>query len=309
MILVHCNHRNIGEKWVKVIAEEFGHDQVCLSNDITDNEKIEIAICWKAPEKMLHAFPNLKLIQSLGAGVDHIFDGKNDVPNSKIARIIDPQLSEDMFEFVLSIVLNDLKGLTTYRDQQKQRLWKEKKYRVIKKVSIGILGLGVIGGFVAEKMSLHGFKTMGWSRSEKNISGVDCFSGPEALEVMLSQTDYLINLLPLTKETRGIINNSLLQKLKKGAYVINVGRGPHVVDEDLIKSIDKEQISGAALDVFHHEPLDSEHPFWGHHKILLTPHIASITNIKTAQQQVFENIRLFKNRQQIKNEVFADRQY
>ena len=309
MILVHCNHRNIGEHWVRVLAAEFSEYEVFLSSEVKDKEKIEIALCWKAPEKLLYEFPNLKYIQSLGAGVDHIFDNNNDVPNTKIARIVDPQLSEDMYEFILSIVLSDLKRVTEYRDQQKDKLWKELKYKGIKDVSLGILGLGEIGGHVATKMSILGFKTMGWSRSEKSIPGVDCFAGSEALEVMLSQSDYLINILPLTSETRGFINSNILAKLKEGAYVINVGRGPHVVDDDLLEAIDKDHIKGAALDVFHQEPLGIDHPFWNHPQILLTPHIASITNIKTAQKQVFDNIRLFKSKGEVNNEVFGDRQY
>lgn len=309
MILVHCNHRGIGKNWAKVLAEEFGVDQVVLSDEVVDKDAIEIAICWKAPERMLHDFPNLKLIQSLGAGVDHIFDADNNVPNARISRIVDPQLSEDMFEFVLSVLLNDLKGLTTYRDQQKSGIWKEHRYRTFKDIQIGVLGLGVIGRLVAKNLSGLGFQTMGWSRSEKEISGVDCFSGSEALEVMLSQTDYLINILPLTDKTRGIINRDLLNQLKKGAYVINVGRGPHVVDMDLIEAIDEGQISGATLDVFHKEPLDQDHAFWAHPKIFLTPHIASITNIKTAQKQVFDNIRMYKSHGTVNNEVFGDRQY
>ncbi|MCL4146746.1 UNVERIFIED_CONTAM: hypothetical protein GTU68_006149 [Idotea baltica] len=214
-----------------------------------------------------------------------------------------------MYEFILSILLNDLKRLTVYRDQQKLQLWKESSYRTINEVSIGILGLGVIGHMVAKKLSGLGFKTMGWSRSEKNITGVDCFSGPEALEVMLSQTDYLINILPLTNLTRGLINRQFLSSLKKGAYIINVGRGPHVVDEDLITSINHGHISGAALDVFHREPLEKEHPFWDHPKVLLTPHIASITNIATARRQIFDNIKLFQRKGEVNNEVFVDRQY
>jgi len=309
MILVYCNHRGIGKNWVEVLAKEFGENQVVLAGDVVDKSKVEIAICWKAPEKMLQEYPNLKMIHSLGAGVDHIFEGKNDIPGAKIARIVDPQLSEDMFEFVLSIVLNDLKRLTTYRDQQKEKVWKEKKYKSFKEVSIGILGLGVIGRLVAEKMSEMGFQVMGWSRSEKEIKGVDCFMGTEALEVMLSQADYLINILPLTDQTRGFLNADLFSKLKKGAYVVNVGRGPHVDDDELIEAIDRGHLSGAALDVFHQEPLDSTHPFWDHPKILVTPHIASITNIKTAQSQIFENVRLFRQNGDVKNEVFRGRQY
>lgn len=311
MILVHCRHRGIGKIWADLLTKEFGENQVVLSEDVTDEVKnqIEIAVCWKAPKNMFHAFPNLKLIHSLGAGVDHIFEGNNDVPGAKLARIVDPQLSEDMYEFVLSILLSDLKQLTIYRDQQKEKLWKEHKYRTFKDVSIGILGLGVIGRLVAERLAVLGFNVMGWSRSEKDISGVDCFAGPEALEVMLSMTDYLVNILPLTDQTTGFINADLLNKLKTGAYVINVGRGPHVNDVELLEAIDSNQISGAALDVFHQEPLDRTHPFWNHPKVLLTPHIASITNIETAQSQVFENIKLFREKGEVNNEVFGDRQY
>ncbi len=311
MILVYCIHRGIGKIWADILSQEFGEEQVVLSENVTENikDKVQIVVCWKAPHRMFHEFPNLKLIHSLGAGVDHIFEGDNAVPGAKIARIVDPQLSEDMYEFVLGILLSDMKRLTTYRDQQMNKEWKELTYRTCKDVTVGILGLGVIGRLVASKLSKMGFQVMGWSRSEKDITGVDCFSGPEALEVMLSKTDYLVNILPLTDRTRGFINKALLEQLKTGAYVINVGRGPHVNDKDLIDAIDENQISGAALDVFHQEPLDESHPFWSHPKVFLTPHIASITNIKTAQSQVFQNIRLFREKGEVNNEVFGDRQY
>jgi len=302
MILVHCNHLGIGKKWSKVLSEEFGEDQIVLSNEVTDKTKVEIAVCWKAPKKMFHDFPNLKFIQSMGAGVDHIFEGSNDVEGAKIARIVDPQLSEDMFEFILSVVLNDLKNLNKYREQQKNNFWKELKYRSFREVNVGILGLGVIGRLVAEKMASLGFNVLGWSSSPKEIKDVECFNGSEAF-------DYLINILPLTDITRGFFNKDLFSKCKQGAYFINVGRGPHVVDQDLLDALDNEHLSGAALDVFHEEPLSGDHPFWQHQKIMVTPHIASITNIKTAQQQIFQNIRMFKESGAVMNEVFRDRQY
>ena len=309
MILVYCSREKIAKNWVEAVAAEFGKDKVFLADDIKDPSKIEIALTWKAPEKMLHQFPNLKLIQSLGAGVDHIFDLKNAIEGTTISRIIDPQLSEDMYEFVLSIVLSRMKNLTIYRDRQRENIWKEKKYRSISEVKIGLLGLGVIGSFVAQRLTKVGFRCMGWSKSAKNIEGVESFVGELGLHEMLAQSDFLINILPLTTETRGFINLDLLKKLKEGAYVINVGRGPHVVDQDLLEAIDSGIISGAALDVFHQEPLPKDHSFWANENIMLTPHIASLTNIETARRQIFENIRRHLNGEEILNQVSIKKMY
>lgn len=309
MILVYCSREEIGKNWVKAVAAEFGEDKVFLKDDVADPKTIEIALSWKAPEKMLHNYPNLKLIQSLGAGVDHIFDKDNIVPGAKVARIVDPQLSEDMYEFVLAIILNKMKNLERYRDQQSSKVWKEKRYRSISDVKLGILGLGVIGSLVAKKLSAIGFDCMGWSGSNKNIEGVESYVGGDGLNDMLSQTDFLINILPLTNATRGFINLKLLQKIKKGAFVINVGRGPHVIDEDLLTAIEEGMISGAALDVFHKEPLPVNHPFWENENIVLTPHIASVTNIKTAREQIFENIRRYMNGKEVLNEVSVEKGY
>jgi len=294
MIGVYCSRTKIGGSWARALAREFGDDQVDLYPFVLP-ESIEFIACWKAPNRLFHSFPKLKVIQSLGAGVDHIFDGDNVVEQAEIARIIDPQLSVDMYEFALVTILADMKNLTLYRDQQKDKLWKERRYSTIPGTVISILGLGVIGSTVATKLSSLGFQVQGWSRSKKTIEGVQCYSGTGGLSEALSATDYLLNLLPLTNETRGFLNQSLFDKMKVGAYLINLGRGPHLVDEDLITALDREQLSGACLDVFHEEPLSKEHAFWDHPKVLITPHIASVTNIETARQQVFENIRRMKS--------------
>lgn len=295
--------------WLKAVAAELGEDKVFVHEDIKDKSQIEIALTWKAPMRMLQQYPNLKLIQSLGAGVDHIFDFDNVVEGAAISRIVDPQLSEDMYEFVLALILSKLKNLSTYRDQQSQGVWKEKRYKVISDIRLGIMGLGVIGSHVTKRLSDVGFQCMGWSRSEKEIDGISSYHGGDGLDKMLEQTDFLINILPLTNETRGIINLELIKKIKKGAYIINVGRGPHVVDEDILQAIEEGLVSGAALDVFHEEPLPQDHAFWSNEKIVLTPHIASITNIKTAREQVFENIRRYLNGEEVLNEVSVGKGY
>ena len=309
MILVHCSRTEVGQNWANALKKEFGDAQVVLSSDHFDKNEIDIAICWKAPNRMLHDFPNLKLIQSLGAGVDHIFDTDNAIPSAVISRIIDPQLSEDMYEFVLACILNDMKQLTHYRDQQNLNAWSVKPYRTISEVTVSVLGLGVIGTLVSTKLSALGFKVMGWSKSEKSIQNVQSFVGETGLDKMLGMTDYLVNILPLTDDTRSFINHSLLSKLKKGAYLINVGRGPHLVDNDLLQALEEELISGAALDVFHNEPLEKTNPFWSHPKVVLTPHVASITNIETARAQVFENIRRFQSGRPVLNQVSHSKAY
>ena len=255
-------------------------------------EEIEAAVCWSSHDMAeLRRYPNLRLICSMGAGVDHLLRPPGPPPGTPVARLVDVMLTTQMGEWVLLNTLRFHRQDLDYRAQQAARVWDELDAPVTAERRVGILGLGALGSHAAGMIRAAGFPVSGWSRRAKSIEGVTCFAGPEGLDAMVRQTDILVCLLPLTPATRGIIDAGLLARLPRGAFVINGARGGHVVDADLIAALDTGHIAGAALDVFEPEPLPAEHPYWAHPRVIMTPHAASITIPRSAAPQVVDNIR------------------
>ena len=253
---------------------------------------IEAAVVWTSHDMAeLRRYPNLKLIVSMGAGVDHLFRPPGPPPGVPVARLVDRRLTQAMTEWVLLNVLRFHRQDPEYRAQQATRVWEELPAPDTAERCIGILGLGELGSAVARALSGLGFPVMGWSRRQRDLAGVETFFG-KGLRSMIRRTDILVCLLPLTDATRGIIDADLLADLPHGAYVINGARGAHVVDADLLRALDNGHVAGAALDVFEPEPLPRDHPYWGHPRVFVTPHAASITIASSAASQVVENIHL-----------------
>ncbi|WP_246504188.1 2-hydroxyacid dehydrogenase [Plastoroseomonas arctica] len=255
-------------------------------------EAIEAAVCWSSHDMAeLRRYPNLKLICSMGAGVDHLLRPPGPPPGIPVARLVDTMLTTQMGEWVLLNVLRFHRQDLDYRAQQQARVWDELDAPVTATRSVGILGLGALGSHAAGMIRAVGFPVCGWSRRAKSLPGVTCFDGDAGLDAMVAQTDILVCLLPLTPATRGVIDARLLARLPTGAFVINGARGGHVVDADLLAAIDAGHIAGAALDVFEPEPLPTDHRYWSHPRVVMTPHAASITIPASAAPQVVENIR------------------
>jgi len=255
--------------------------------DVGRPEDIDYAIVWNHPAGVLKNFPRLKVIASYGAGVDHIIKDPNLPENVPITRFVDESLSHQMAEYVTGVIFNHRLRLTDYREYQAGGVWRPQDPRTGNQVCI--LGLGQIGSYVMTYLQKLGFSLSGWSRSEKNIPDAACYHGAAGLEDALKNADYIVNLLPLTPQTEAILDKYLFSKAKKGAYLINAGRGPHLHEEDLLHAISQGQISGACLDVFKTEPLDDMSPLWRHPKISITPHIASVTNIERLAGQLMDN--------------------
>lgn len=272
-------------------------------------EAVEFALCWKADAGILTNFKNLKVLQSVGASVDHILNHQTIQSDWVISRMVDTQLSQDMFEYLLAGVMMHLKNFERYHSFQKEKHWEQLPYRSMADTRITILGLGAIGQVVAQKFATLGFEVAGWARSIKKIDMVQCVSTRKDLNSVLNRTDILVNLLPLTDETKYILNEHLLVQLPVGAYLINAGRGEHLVEEDLIKLLNAKHLSGALLDVFQTEPLPKEHPFWNHASIRISPHVASLTNVQSAADLAAENYRRFKNNQPLLHIVSPKNQY
>lgn len=307
-ITIFSQGRNTS-RWAEALRERRPGLEVYTYPDTPAPEAVTFALAWNHPMGVFANFPNLKCIASTGAGVDHILRDP-DLPNgAQITRIVDDNLTQDMALFVCAQVLNHVRGLHDYKEAQQQRDWKQHRYLRTDDVVIGVMGMGVLGSHTAQQLSRLGFKVHGWSRTHKLMEGVGTYAGSEELDTFLNKANILVCLLPLTKQTANVLNKDTFSKLPKGAYVINVARGEHLVDEDLIDMLDSGHLSGASLDVFREEPLPAEHPFWGHPRINLTPHVASITDPASAVSQILENYDRLRHGEPLQNVVSQAKGY
>jgi glyoxylate/hydroxypyruvate reductase A len=256
-----------------------------------DLAEVDTIVMWGAQDlAALRAYPALRLIVSMGAGVDHLLRPPGPPPGVPVARLKDERLTQGMVEWVLLNVLRFHRQDPEYRALQAARMWEELPAPDTAARRIGILGLGEIGGAVARVLKGLGFPVMGWARTSKTMEGIETLHGSDGLDRLLPRADMLVCLLPLTPETRGILNSRTLSLLPRGAFLINGGRGGHQIQGDILAALDGGYLAGAALDVFEPEPLPTEHPFWAHPKVFMTPHAASITIPSSAAPQVVENI-------------------
>ncbi len=289
--------------WLDALRNAAPDVEIATYDQIQDKDKVLFALAWNHTKGIFKEYPNLKCISSMGAGVDHIMDDPDIPEQVKIVRIVDPLLSKDLSEFALAVTMNYMRGLTNYRMLQSQKTWKKRMYKRISDVRVGVMGTGEIGNHVANFLHTAGFSITGWGKNPGNQKEYKRFHGMDQLDEFLKTTNILICLLPLTPETRGILNKNNLGKLPQGAFLINLGRGPHVVDQHLIEMIDNGHLAGASLDVFDKEPLPESHPFWSHPAIQITPHVASITTPESVAPQIVENYRRAIRDEELLNQV------
>jgi glyoxylate/hydroxypyruvate reductase A len=265
---------------------------------------------FRPKPRYLKTLPNLKAVFSIGAGVDGFLADPDYPKHVPLVRFVEKGLAEEMAQFCVMHVLIHYRMQRDFDRAQAAGKWRQALLpKRPHETRVGILGLGEIGSVVAERLRPFGFTLLGWSRTRKQVEGVESFAGDDELPVFLSRTDILICLLPLTPQTRGILNAKLFAQLPKDAFVINVARGGHLVDADLIAALDSGHLSGAVLDVFHQEPLPEGNPFWVHPKVTVTPHIAAITEPRVAAQHVVDNIRRMERGEKLENVVDLKRGY
>jgi glyoxylate/hydroxypyruvate reductase len=236
---------------------------------------IPLAVAWNPPPDAFERYPNLQAVCSIGAGVDGILTCPSLRPGIDVVRVVDPLQAQMMAGFIAWHVIGHQRGFAVYRDQQRDRIWRPLRQRSAQTVPVGILGYGEMGRTVATHLALLGFPVMAWSRTAKSAaSPLRVFHGHEGLGAMLGETEVLVNLLPLTRETHGLLNRDLFGRMRRGGYLVQVGRGEHHVEDDLLAALESGQLAGAALDVFAVEPLPRTHPFWAHPNVVVTPHDA-----------------------------------
>ncbi|MEL6537299.1 MAG: glyoxylate/hydroxypyruvate reductase A [Bacteroidota bacterium] len=272
------------------------------------HDRITCAITWLHPEGSLASFPNLNLICSMGAGVDHMLADSLMPEGIPITRIVDPALAWSMSNFVITAMLNYHRNWEHFRDQQKVKRWAQAD-TCERPLRIGVLGLGVLGQDLASKTASLGFYTAGFSQSPKEVANVESFVGEAQLDAFLQAVNVLVCLLPLTSSTENFLNRELFSRCQPGTFLINVARGKHLVEEDLIPALESGQLSGAVLDVFRQEPLPEEHAFWSHPQIVVTPHHASLTNPAAAIPQLYENYQRAQNGEPLLNQVDRKKGY
>lgn len=306
-LVIIAPSRNVDE-WLDGFKKLDESLSVQVWPDIDDAEKVQGAVVWNHPEGVLMEFPNLKFISSMGAGVDHVIKDPNLPKGVPIVRIVDEALTKPMTNYLLMATLYYQRKLDKYIEDKKEKVW-DQATNPEREIKVGVMGLGVLGTDIARKLAQLEFEVYGYSNSKKQIEGVKSYAGAAELPEFLSKINVLICLLPLTRDTRNILNKSLFKKLNKGTFIINAARGQHLVEQDLIEAIDEGTLSGAFLDVYEQEPLPADHPFWKHPKIMMTPHIASITNPPAAIPQIYNNLKAAIEGRPLENKVDMDREY
>jgi glyoxylate/hydroxypyruvate reductase len=279
-----------------------------------DRASVRYALSWRHPPGALKDLPNLRVTLSLGAGVDHLFADPA-LPDTPIVRVVDPDLTNRMSEWVVMHALVHLRQLRRYERQQAERLWEDDDQQPkASDIQIGVLGLGVMGKDAVAKLKTLGFKVAGWSASPKSLPDVDCFSGGDGLKHLLAQTDMLVVLLPLTDATRGIINASVLSQLNQGGplggpILINAGRGGLQVEADILTALDSGALKGASLDVFEREPLPEDSRLWSHPAVYVSPHNAAISSPNAIAALVARQIETFERGEPLAHIVDRRRGY
>ena len=292
MILLFISNEDSARRWRAALSEAIPELEFRFwPDEVGDPSEIDYVLAWKPPKGEIKRYPNLKAILSIGAGIDHLAEDPELPSHIPVSRLVDRCLTQGMTEYILYWVIHHHRYFGKYTEISASKEWRQIPQEDARRRRVGLLGLGELGRDAAEKLATLEYNVAGWSRTPKDIPNVLNFYGPEGLKRFLKRTDILICLLPMTTETYGIINKKNLAQLPEAAVVINCARGAHVVDDDLIEALDSEHISSAVLDVFHTEPLPSDHPFWSHPKITVTPHMASLTVAHSAADYVAENIR------------------
>lgn len=264
---------------------------IWTERDTPAPEEVEAILAWRMKPGVLPQFPNLRVLCSTGAGVDKLLSAPDLPPQLPVTRVVDPMQGMEIAQYVVACTLAHTRDLRVYAQQQARAEWLRHPVRLAGQCRIGLLGFGAVGQAIAGAFMPLGYPVAAWTRSRRDAAHVKTFAGPQELPRFLAQTDVLICTLPLTPETRGLLNRNTLEKLPTGAYVINVGRGEHVVEPDLRALLDEGFLAGAALDVFEREPPPPDNWVWSHPDVVATPHIAAQASFDVVARQCVDALR------------------
>lgn len=287
-------------KWKESLHKYVPGLDIQVFPEIKNPERVEAVLVWQHPKGALSQFPNLKLICSMGAGVDHILSDSELNPNIPICRVVDKGLTNPMTNYVLMGILTYQRQLLRYQKDKVLKVWDMSNPEL--DIAVGVLGVGALGGDVIKKLQVLEIPVCGYGNSPREEATFPYFYGDQ-FQQFLEKVNVVVCMLPLTEKTTGILNMDFFGRCRRGTYLINVARGNHLVEEDLLEAIRQGIISGAMLDVFRKEPLPTDHPFWETPEIIITPHIASVTNPEAAVPQVVENYNRIKSNKPLLNTI------
>jgi glyoxylate/hydroxypyruvate reductase A len=294
--------------WQQALQAELPGAAFHAFPDMPDPAAVTAAIVWQPPHGFFAPMTNLRLIVNLGAGADSLV-GRDDLPDVPVVRLSDPAMVALMTSYVLFAAIRYARNIDVFEAAQRDAEWRYIEPQPLSAVKVGVLGLGELGAAAARALAGLGFDVLGWSRSPKDLAGIACVHGLEALDALISEVDILVIMLPLTAQTKGVISDARLRRMKAGAKLINVARGS-IIDEDALIAVLREgHLGGATLDVFAREPLPAESPLWRMPNVLITPHVASIPVPESAAKVVAESIRRIARGEPPLHQVDAARGY
>jgi glyoxylate/hydroxypyruvate reductase A len=297
-------HSNLDDpvQWQNTLGAAIPDLRFIVGPECETPEQVDVALLWTPPPQGMNSFTNLRAVLSLGAGVDQLNLQHLD-PSIPVARLVDPTLTARMVEYCKAAVFYLHRDFHVHQHNQRARRWEFIPPVDASARRVLILGLGELGAAVATALAGEGYAVTGWSRSRKSLPGVQGIDGADALATALAESDIVINLLPLTAHTRGILNQKFFAQCKPGVCLVNVGRGAHLNEPDLVAALDQGQVAAAFLDVFAKEPLDPAHPLWAYPQVHVTPHVASLSDPQHSAATVIENVRRAMNGTPLLNSV------
>jgi len=300
------------DQWRQLLAQALPAHHLVTPGELFDRTRIEVAIVANPPPESLVGLPRLRLIQSLWAGVDRLLDDPTLPPDVPIARMVDPALTAAMAETALWAVLSLHRGFFVYQRQQRSAVWQQLPQRRADELPVTLLGLGTMGLACARALAQQGYRVTAWTRHDaaRDLpAGVLHVHGADALWPCLNGSSIVVNLLPLTPATRGLLNARFFAALPRGAALVNLARGAHIVEADLRAALGSGRLGHAVLDVFETEPLDLKHPFWRHPKVTVLPHMAALTDARSAAALVAANVQALAAGQPIAHQIDRARGY
>lgn len=297
------------DTWRQALRARLPGLRILHSSEVEDPAGIHYALAWKPPAGFFGRMPNLRLIINLGAGVDSLV-GRDDLPAGvPVTRITDPDMARMMAGYVLFAVLRHARDIPWFEQAQRRGEWAYRHPRAPADTRVAVLGLGELGACAAHELQRQGLTVLGWSRSPRAIDGVQCHAGMETLDAVIGQADILVVMLPLTEQTRGLLDRQRLLRLPRGAALVNVARGALVDQAAMTELLHSGHLGAATLDVFEREPLPADDPLWRMENVLITPHLASVAIPASAAAQIADNILRVSRHEAPRNQVDPARGY
>lgn len=293
-ILFHSIRPEQVENWIQFLRDEGLEFTPVFRQPGQGPTGARLAVVWMPPAGFFHDEDRLEVVFNVGAGVDAILEANVLPEQVDLVRLEDSGMAAKMAEYVIHAMAEITRNMGQFRDAQQQRAWAPADHVYTEDWPVGILGLGVIGSKIAAGLASMGYPVRGWSRRQRHFDGVECFAGEDGFNEFVAGSRVLVNVLPLTPETRRVLNRDTFGNMLPGGHIINIGRGEHLDEDALLACLDDGTLAGATLDVFTTEPLPHSHPFWTHPKVVITPHISGTTNARLAMRQIAAKVRAWR---------------